>query len=222
MRGVLQRPDDGTEFETQSRGESSVVAPPKINELAPLFSQLEILELIGHGGMGAVYRARQLGLNRLVALKVLPQDTGMDTRFTDRFTREARASLSHPNIVALHDFGQADGLFYFVMEFVDGTNLREVLQSGDLSAAEALEIVPKICDALQFAHEEGIVHRDTKPENILLDKKGRVKIADFGLAKLLVSDDHLTNLTEKTPTRYTSSCVRKCRIWWGLSARKKI
>ena len=196
MHGVFLSDAADVEAPTRSRGEPHFIAP-KINELAPLFPQLEILDLIGHGGMGAVYKARQLGLNRTVALKILPRDTGTNARFADRFTREARAlaSLSHPNIVALHDFGETEGLFYFVMEYVDGTNLREVMHAGTLSPGEALGIVPKVCDALQFAHEEGIVYRDVKPENILLDKKGRVKIADFGLAKLLVAGDQLTNLT---------------------------
>ena len=92
---------------------------------------------------------------------------------------------NHPNIVAVHEFGQVNGLSFFIMEFVDGLNLRELERAGKLSPREALQIVPQICEALQFAHDEGIVHRDIKPENILLDKKGRVKIADFGIAKIL-------------------------------------
>jgi tRNA A-37 threonylcarbamoyl transferase component Bud32 len=171
-------------------------ATPTPAELAGRFPQLEILELLGQGGMGAVYKARQRGLDRLVALKILPPEAGRDPAFAERFTREARAlaKLSHANIVGVHDFGQADGLFYFVMEYVDGVNLRQALQGGQLQPAEALRIVPQICAALQFAHEEGVVHRDIKPENILLDKKGRVKIADFGLAKLLgrPTSDRLT------------------------------
>ncbi len=161
--------------------------PPGVPELAQLFPQLEVLELVGHGGMGAVYKARQPGLDRLVALKILPPRPGNDPGFADRFTREARAlaRLNHPNIVAVYDFGQAGGLHYFLMEYVDGANLRQVEQSGKLSPREALKIIPQICEALQFAHDEGIVHRDIKPENVLLDKRGRVKIADFGLAKLL-------------------------------------
>jgi len=162
--------------------------PPDPAELAEKFAQLDIIALLGQGGMGAVYKARQKQLDRLVALKVLPPQVSEDSAFAERFTREARAlaRLNHPHIVSVYDFGQtADGLYYFIMEFVDGTDLRRVMQAGELSPAEALAIVPQICEALQFAHEEGIVHRDIKPENVLLDKKGRVKIADFGLAKLL-------------------------------------
>ncbi len=161
--------------------------PPTIPNLARLFPQLEILELIGKGGMGAVYKARQPALDRFVALKILAPRSGADLDFAGRFTREARAlaKLSHPNIVGVYDFGQADRLSYFIMEYVDGPNLRQIEQAGKLLPREALEIIPQICAALQFAHDEGIVHRDIKPENVLLDKKGRVKIADFGLAKIL-------------------------------------
>ena len=168
-------------------GESKRFVSPPVEELAKHFPQLEILELLGQGGMGAVYKARQLPLDRLVALKILPPRPAGDPGFAERFTREARAlaKLSHPNIVAVHEFGQLDGLHYFIMEFVDGLNLRQLEQTGKLSAREALQIIPQICEALQFAHDEGIVHRDIKPENVLLDKKGRVKIADFGIAKLL-------------------------------------
>jgi tRNA A-37 threonylcarbamoyl transferase component Bud32 len=163
---------------------------PAVGELTPLFPQLEILELIGQGGMGAVYKARQTSLDRLVAIKVLPPEAGRDPAFAERFHREARAlaRLSHPNIVAVHDVGKAGEFYYFIMECVDGANLRQVLRDGQLTPEHALRIVPQICDALQYAHEEGIVHRDIKPENILLDRKGRVKIADFGLAKLLGRD----------------------------------
>jgi serine/threonine protein kinase len=161
--------------------------PPPIDEVRLLFPQLEILGFIGKGGMGAVYQARQPALNRFVALKVLPPATGSDPGFAERFNREARAlaQLNHPNIVAVHDFGKAGPLHYLVMEFVDGTNLREVEHAGRLSPEQALAIVPQICAALQFAHDEGVVHRDIKPENILLDKRGRVKITDFGIAKIM-------------------------------------
>jgi hypothetical protein len=137
--------------------------------------------------MGAVYRARQPRLDRLVALKVLPAEAGRDPAFAERFTREARAlaRLGHPNIVSVYDFGDSDGLYYLLMEFVDGTSLRPVLRPGLPRPAEALRLGPPLCEALQYAHEEGVVHRDVKPENILLDGRGRVKVADFGLAKVL-------------------------------------
>jgi serine/threonine protein kinase len=156
-------------------------------DLAAKFPGLEILESLGQGGMGAVYKARQTKLDRLVAVKVLPEEWGKDPAFAERFAREAKAlaRLNHPHIVAVHDFGQSEGHFYLVMEFVDGANLRNILAGGGLEPNEALAIIPQICDALQYAHEEGVVHRDIKPENILLDSKGRVKIADFGLAKLI-------------------------------------
>ena len=137
--------------------------------------------------MGAVYRARQPALDRVVALKILPPQTAGGPGFADRFNREARAlvRLNHPNIVAVYEFGQVNALPFFIMEYVDGLNLRELERAGKLSPREALQIVPQICEALQFAHDEGIVHRDIKPENILMDRKGRVKIADFGIAKIL-------------------------------------
>lgn len=165
----------------------SPVANPHLEKIARQFPQLEILELLGQGGMGVVYKARQRHLNRLVAVKILPPTAGAEPAFAERFTREAQAlaQLNHPNIVQVYDFGRTDEFFYFVMEFVDGVNLRALIRDGHIEPAQALKIVPQICEALQFAHDEGIVHRDIKPENILIDKKGRVKIADFGLAKLL-------------------------------------
>src|SRR4051812_26311998 len=145
--------------------------PPTPAELAPLFPQLEIIALIGQGGMGAVYRAHQPNLDRVVALKILPPQTGRDPGFAERFTREARAlaRLSHPNIVAVHEFGAAGDYHYFVMEFVDGVTLRHLLATEKTTPQQALAIAPQICDALQFAHDKGIVHRDIKPENILID-----------------------------------------------------
>jgi serine/threonine protein kinase len=168
-------------------GAGRLLDPPSPAEIASLFPQLEIFECLGRGGMGVVYKARQPRLNRLVALKILARDQEQNGKFAERFTREAQAlaRLSHPNIVAVHDFGEAGGHFYLVMEYVDGVNLRQLLQAGKMQPEQALAIVPKICDALQYAHSEGIVHRDIKPENILLDKQGRVKIADFGIAKML-------------------------------------
>ncbi len=124
-------------------------------------------------------------------MKILPPGIGDRPGFAERFTREAKAlaKLSHPGIVTIHDTGRADGLYYLLMEFVDGVNLRQLIHAGRISPREALAIVPQICDALQFAHDSGIVHRDIKPENILLDRQGRVKVADFGLAKLVGADE---------------------------------
>ena len=179
--------------------------PPTPEELAPHFPQLEILELLGRGGMGVVYKARQKELDRLVALKILNPSAAEATGFAERFTREARAlaSLSHPGIVAVHDFGQNDGIYWVMMEFIDGVNLRHLIRGERMTPREAVAIVPQLCEALQYAHDEGIVHRDIKPENILLDKKGRVKIADFGLAKILgqqPSDLTLTGAGDRVGT----------------------
>ena len=172
--------------------------PPPITELAKLFPQLEIVEFLGQGGMGAVYKARQSSLDRWVALKILPAQLTTRAGFAERFNREARAlaRLSHPGIVAVHEFGEAGGMPYFVMEYVDGMTLRQLLSQGWLSTAAALQIVPAICDALQYAHEEGVMHRDIKPENILVDKKGRVKIADFGIAKIADDGPPASGLTQ--------------------------
>jgi hypothetical protein len=170
-------------------GGSSALPPIEPEELAPHFPQLDILECLGRGGMGVVYKARQKTLNRLVALKLLAPERAGDPGFADRFAKEAQAlaALNHPNIVAVHDFGAAGGFFYLLMEFVDGINLRQLLQSRRLTPQEALSIVPPVCDALQCAHARGIVHRDIKPENLLMDRAGTVKIADFGIAKMIAA-----------------------------------
>ena len=169
-------------------------------ELAVHFPQLEIIELLGRGGMGVVYKARQKSLGRLVALKLLAPERADDPQFAQRFTQEARAlaALSHPNIVTIHDFGQAGGFYYLLMEFVNGVNLRQAMNAGRLKPEQALAIVPPVCDALQYAHDHQIVHRDIKPENLLLDKEGRVKIADFGIAKMLGAES-LVDFAESQP-----------------------
>ena len=163
--------------------------PPKISELAPLFPQLEILELTGCGGMSAVYKASQTHLGRTIAIKVLPQEIAASQGGLERFEREAKtlAQLNHPNIVQVYDAGQAGPWCYILMEFVAGPNLRQLLGESQLPSSEVLKIASAICDGLQYAHDLGIVHRDIKPENVLLDSDGQVKLVDFGLAKLLNS-----------------------------------
>ena len=180
----------GADFPDEDR------SPPNIESIRIAFPQLEILDVIGQGGMGAVYKARQPKLDRIVALKILPLRLARELLFAERFEREGRllARLNHPNIVGVYDFGQAGEFYYLIMEYVDGVNLRQAFASSRFTPQQALSVIPKICEALQFAHDEGVLHRDIKPENILLDTKGRVKIADFGIAKFSGVDDK-TGLT---------------------------
>jgi hypothetical protein len=164
--------------------------------LAARLPELEGFALIGRGGMGAVYGAMHRNLQRPVAVKVLDATLSEQPAFAQRFAREARtlAQLDHPNVVRVYDSGERDGMYYLVMELVDGVSLRQTLQAGGLEPEEALALVPKVCAALQYAHDQGVVHRDIKPENILIDRGGAVKIADFGLAKL-VDDEADLRLT---------------------------
>lgn len=172
--------------------------PPSVDQMAKRFPSLEIISLLGAGGMGAVYKARQKGLDRFVALKILPEEFGHDVKFALRFTREARtlARLNHPNIVSVHEFGNVEDVYYILMEYVDGSTLRDVVGAGQLAAEHALAIVPHLCDALQYAHDQGIIHRDIKPENILIARDGAVKIADFGLSRILGNENQATALTQ--------------------------
>lgn len=161
---------------------------PALADLAEEFPQYEILEFLGRGGMGAVFSARHRELERVVAIKLLLVDTLEDPSFEDRFRREARtlARLDHPNIVRLHDFGRSEsGMCYLVMELVNGSNVQDLILRKEMNVSQALGLVAQLCDALQHAHEQGLVHRDVKPSNVLVDKRQRVRIADFGLAKIL-------------------------------------
>ncbi len=162
-----------------------------------LFPDLEIISMLGRGGMGLVYKARQLDLDRVIALKILDPELGKQAAFQERFLQEARAMarLEHPNIVRLLDYGQRGALYYLFLEYVDGADLRGLLNSDTLQPRRALTIVPQICDALGYAHDMGIVHRDIKPENILIDSTGRIRITDFGLAKLVTEEDTRLRLT---------------------------
>jgi serine/threonine protein kinase len=187
---------------TQACDQTAPIPSLTPEELAPHFPQLEILECLGRGGMGVVYKARQKSLNRLVALKLLAPERADDPQFAARFEKEAHAlaALNHPNIVGVYDFGQAGGFYFLLMEFVDGVNLRQLLQAKRLTPKEALSIVPPVCDALQCAHDHGIVHRDIKPENLLIDKNGTVKIADFGIAKIVERTSEFVPTDADDPT----------------------
>lgn len=197
-----QSAEDSGLAETLASSHSRFV-PPDPQELDRLLDGIEIHELIGHGGMGAVYRGRQVSLDRDVAIKILPREIQSDRHLEGRFRREAQtlAKLHHPNIVSIFDFGQVGDLYYFVMEYVDGVTLRETISSKTVSPDEALKMIPVICDALEFAHSRGVVHRDIKPENILVDRDGQLKIADFGLAKILNHDAEVAGEMEYTGTQ---------------------
>ncbi len=188
-------------------GRARAWQPPSVEQLQAVLPAYEVTRLIARGGMGAVYCGIQKTLRRMVAIKVLPPGIeDADLQFAARFKHEAQsmAQLSHPNIVAVFDAGEAaDGLLYFVMEFVEGTDVGQLIaHCGRLSPEQAVTITMAVCDALAFAHEEGIIHRDIKPSNIMLDKRGRVKVADFGLAKVINMDNTLvtgSNLAMGTP-----------------------
>ena len=162
--------------------------PPSTDELDVLIPGYKFVQFIERGGMGAVYKAVQKSLNRAVAVKLLPQVHRNKESFAERFKREAQALalLNHPHIIAVHDFGETpDGQMYYVMEFVSGMDLQQLLKRDPPEPRQILKIITQVCEALQFAHEHGIVHRDIKPANILIDERGNVKVADFGLAKVV-------------------------------------
>jgi tRNA A-37 threonylcarbamoyl transferase component Bud32 len=152
---------------------------------------------IGKGGMGVVYLATQASLGRKVALKVLPKRLAQDPDFVRRFNREAKAlaNLNHPNIVSIVDKGYEDGTYYFAMEYVDGVSLRTLLDEEAIAPADVLRMIPQICAALEYAHGEGVYHRDIKPDNIMIDRTGKVKLADFGLSKIIRGDMKMTQIT---------------------------
>jgi serine/threonine protein kinase/tetratricopeptide (TPR) repeat protein len=161
-------------------------------------SHYKILEKLGKGGMGEVYLAEDLKLERKVAIKLLPQHLTKDKENVERFEREAKAAaaLNHPNIVTIYEIAEVDNQTFIVMEYIDGQSLRTKIENGISDLDEILNIINQICDGLSEAHKEDVVHRDIKPENILIDKNGRVKILDFGLAKL----KGVSNLTKETST----------------------
>src|SRR5215510_10189790 len=146
----------------------------------------EVLSIVGRGGMGEVYRARDTKLKREAAIKILPEEFSRDPDRVARFQREAEvlASLNHPTIAAIYDLQEAHGSHFLVLELIEGETLAERIQRGRIPVDEALQIAKNICSALEAAHEKGIVHRDLKPANIKLTPTGQLKVLDFGLAKI--------------------------------------
>src|SRR5579863_3500492 len=162
------------------------------------FGDYEILEEIARGGMGVVYKARQISLNRPVALKMILAGQWATPEARQRFRAEAEAAanLQHPNIVAIHEVGEHEGQPYFTMDFVDGTNLAALVRGKSLPPERAAAYVKTIAQAVQFAHEHGILHRDLKPQNVLIDRDDRPRITDFGLAKRVETESGLTHTGE--------------------------
>ncbi|MCY3020042.1 MAG: protein kinase, partial [Planctomycetota bacterium] len=159
----------------------------------------ELLERIGQGGMGTVFKARQLSMDRIVAVKVLPPSLAKQATFIERFVREAKASakLNHPNVVGGIDVGQDNGIYYFAMEYVDGPSAKDMLAKAKFSEEQVLRIGKAMAEALAHAHAQGILHRDMKPDNVLIDRDGTPKLCDLGLARLETENEAQKHLTQQ-------------------------
>lgn len=192
---MCPNPECGHVVQTAT-GDTMVVSTAQAQEPEDEVDEGEILNgyqvqgPLGRGGMASVYLGNQLSLDRSVAIKVLQRRLAEDPEFVARFHREAGAlaGLNHPNVISIIDRGEKEGLFYFVMEYVDGTSLRDIMDQRRLPPEDVLETVIQVCSALQYAHEMSIVHRDIKPANILITKDGRLKVADFGIAHIAGGD----------------------------------
>jgi serine/threonine protein kinase len=184
-------------LESETLDGPSEIAPRK-SPLTPAFPRCfgdyELLEEIARGGMGIVYKARQVNLDRVVAVKMLLFGPLAQPEFVQRFRTEAAAaaSLQHPNIVAIHEVGFREGQHFFAMEYVAGRNLAEIVRDGPLLPKRAAGYVKTIAEAIQYAHERGVLHRDLKPSNVLIDENDQPKVMDFGLAKRLEKETELT------------------------------
>src|SRR5579864_7463350 len=190
--GVASSSGTGADAPTSALGGS---AGPILSEHKILGSRYEILKKLGEGGMGAVYKARDLEVDRLVALKVIRPDLAANREILQRFKQELilARQITHKNVVRIYDMGEADGVKFITMEYVDGDDLRSLLRkSGKRPPPEAVSIMQQICRALDACHAEGVIHRDLKPGNVMRDKAGKVLIMDFGLAH----SAHTSGLTQ--------------------------
>jgi serine/threonine protein kinase len=181
----------------------------------------DVISMLGAGGMGEVYRARDSRLDRSVAIKILPESFRKDPERLARFEREARtlASLNHPNIAVIHGFEQARGIQALVMELVEGPTLADRIRQGPIPLDEALPIARQVAEALEAAHERGIVHRDLKPANIKVRNDGTVKVLDFGLAKVLEPLSGVDVTSSHRPRREVIAQLNPVLRGWGAYFR---